>query len=698
MIAVIGVVETCEDIGVLSPFSARKTGCGSSYQINLDSANVSSAGKYPFGANLTADISSSLLAVGVGGGIRLYSWPSLSLISEIKTDGVVLDVKIHGSYLFVANGLEGLLVYDISTPSSPNLVYWYDSPGYAKHILINGTKLYLSDGEFGVKVFDISSPSSPTLTGLISTVGDASKTDIYGNYLIVAEASVGVEIFDISSSSPVRVSYISGINALSVKVNGNRLFVAVGTSGMKVYDISDPSSPSLINSVSSSYKYNDVEIDSYAFVASLMGGLRVLDPVSLAEVSSTSTYGPAIAIKKVGNIVLVMEDVAGLEIYDVSDPTNPVLQGFVHAEGCFYDVKTYGGKIFAAAGSKGIKSFTSTLPDINKINERSGGYLVEVFPYNGYIFAAAGTSGGLMIYDTALNLIGHYDTPGSAEGIFVSGNYAFVADGLYGVRIIDVSDPTNPVEISYYDSPGIAHKVFVVSNLLFVADGPEGLRIVDITNPLSPVEISHYNTPGNATGIYVLYPYVFLADGSSSGIRVIDVSNPYAPYEIAQYTTPGEAVDVYYHIGYIAVADGLGGFRVLDVSALPYIYEVGYYDTPWFAKSVFGDGGLFYVADQSAGFLVLRIKNFTGIYESEVPDYVAVGGGKGALTFRIVSTVPGNANIKVYNTAGKMILSKDLKVRRGANEFILEFPYKGVFIVKVELPSGKVRTRTAVIR
>ncbi len=698
MIAVIGIVEGCGDIGVLSPFSARKTSCGSSYQINLDSANVRSLGKYPFGANLTADISSSLLAVGVGGGIRLYSWPSLSLLSEIKTDGVVLDVKIHGDYLFVANGLEGLLVYDISTPSSPNLVYWYNSPGYAKHILINGTKLYLSDGEFGVKVFDISSPSSPTLIGLISTVGDASKTDIYGNYLIVAEASMGVEIFDISSSSPVRVSYISGINALSVKVNGNGLFVALGMSGMRVYDISDPSSPSLINSVSSTTPYRDIDIDSYVFVASLTGGLRVLDPASLAEVSSSSTYGPAIAIKKVGNLVLVMEDVEGLEIYDVSDPTSPVLQGFVHAEGCFYDVKAYGGKIFAAAGSKGIKSFTSTLPNINKINERSGGYLLEVFPYNGYIFAAAGTSGGLMIYDTALNLIGHYDTPGSAKGVFVSGNYAFVADGLYGVRIIDVSDPTNPVEISYYDSPGIAHKVFVVSNLLFVADGPEGLRIVDITNPLSPVEISHYNTPGNAMGIYVLYPYVFLADGSSSGIRVIDVSNPYAPYEIAQYITPGGAVDVYYHIGYIAVADGLGGFRVLDASALPYIYEFGYYDTPWFANSVFGNGGAFYVADQSAGFLVLWIRNFTGIYESEAPDYVAVGGGKGILTFKIVSTFPGNANIKVYNTAGKKVLSKDLKVRRGANELIVEFPYKGVFIVKVDLPSGKTRTVTAVIR
>jgi hypothetical protein len=49
MIAVIGIAETCGDIGVLSPFSARKTRCGSSYQINLDSANVRSFGEGQLG-------------------------------------------------------------------------------------------------------------------------------------------------------------------------------------------------------------------------------------------------------------------------------------------------------------------------------------------------------------------------------------------------------------------------------------------------------------------------------------------------------------------------------------------------------------------------------------------------------------------------------------------------------------------------
>jgi len=53
-----------------------------------------------------------------------------------------------------------------------------------------------------------------------------------------------------------------------------------------------------------------------------------------------------------------------------------------------------------------------------------------------------------------VRFVGYYDTPGSAQGVAVSGAYAYVADYDGGLRIISVSDPAHPAEVGYYDTPG----------------------------------------------------------------------------------------------------------------------------------------------------------------------------------------------------------------------------------------------------
>ena len=49
-------------------------------------------------------------------------------------------------------------------------------------------------------------------------------------------------------------------------------------------------------------------------------------------------------------------------------------------------------------------------------------------------------------------LTGTYDTSDRARGVFVSGNYAYVADGAPGLVIIEISDPTNPSLVDNYDT------------------------------------------------------------------------------------------------------------------------------------------------------------------------------------------------------------------------------------------------------
>ena len=49
--------------------------------------------------------------------------------------------------------------------------------------------------------------------------------------------------------------------------------------------------------------------------------------------------------------------------------------------------------------------------------------------------------------------------PGNAEGVALAGDYAYVAAGGDGLRIIDVSDPGAPSEAGFYNTLGYAHSV-----------------------------------------------------------------------------------------------------------------------------------------------------------------------------------------------------------------------------------------------
>ncbi|REJ39306.1 MAG: DUF4347 domain-containing protein, partial [Microcystis aeruginosa TA09] len=85
-----------------------------------------------------------------------------------------------------------------------------------------------------------------------------------------------------------------------------------------------------------------------------------------------------------------------------------------------------------------------------------------------------------------LSLVGNYDTPGNAYGVYVVGNYAYVADFSLGLQIIDISTPTNPTLIGNYDTSGFAMDVQIVGNYAYLADGFAGLTIIDISNPSNP--------------------------------------------------------------------------------------------------------------------------------------------------------------------------------------------------------------------
>ena len=207
--------------------------------------------------------------------------------------------------------------------------------------------------------------------------------------------------------------------------------------------------------------------------------------------------------------------------------------------------------------------------------------------------------------------------PGLVQAVAVAEGYAYVADDYAGLRVVDVSDLTNRMEVGYNMRWGCAWDVSVVGDYAYLADGGVGLRVIDVSIPSNPTEVGAYNTPEYARGVAVAEGYAYVADGDG-GLRVVDVSIPSNPTEVGFYDTPGHAWNVVVVGGYAYVADGRGELRVVDVSTPANPTEVGSCDTLWYVEAIAIVGDYAYIADHD-GVKVVDI--------STPSDPIEVGAG-----------------------------------------------------------------------
>jgi len=64
--------------------------------------------------------------------------------------------------------------------------------------------------------------------------------------------------------------------------------------------------------------------------------------------------------------------------------------------------------------------------------------------------------------------------PGFVTGVAASGGYAYVANASAGLRVLDVSDPSAPVEVGFFDTPGVFWGIAVSGSYAYVAAWSKG--------------------------------------------------------------------------------------------------------------------------------------------------------------------------------------------------------------------------------
>jgi hypothetical protein len=162
---------------------------------------------------------------------------------------------------------------------------------------------------------------------------------------------------------------------------------------------------------------------------------------------------------------------------------------------------------------------------------------------------------------------------GSVDSIVVSGNYAYLTDRINGLQIVDITDPAQPTLKGTYKTSAAISNVTVVGDYAYLVSAELGLTIVDIADPANPILKGTFDTPGVATNIIVVGNYAYVSDTTS--LQVIDITNPISPTFVGSYQiASSQAMTVIGNIAYVTDDDGDDDddddddvkVRVLDIS------------------------------------------------------------------------------------------------------------------------------------
>lgn len=109
------------------------------------------------------------------------------------------------------------------------------------------------------------------------------------------------------------------------------------------------------------------------------------------------------------------------------------------------------------------------------------------------------------------------------------------------LRVIDVSNPSSPVETGIYTatlrSPA---DLFVADGYAYVADQEAGLRVIDARDPTAIAEVGGLAMPGSPQQLAVQGDLAFVTEvrrwqedaWHGGGLRVISIANPAQPVEV----------------------------------------------------------------------------------------------------------------------------------------------------------------------
>lgn len=281
---------------------------------------------------------------------------------------------------------------------------------------------------------------------------------------------------------------------------------------------------------------------------------------------------------------VVNETGGGMQILNLEDPENPrpvaAYVGFSTAHNITIEPRNHCAYICGSnVGEGGVQILWLGEPrSPSLLGEWQDTYAHDVHVRGDVMYVSAITRGALYIVNIRdvrnprqLSIIGNYPSAYTHNAwTTADARYVLTTDEVPGAstRIWDISDPKAPAPAGAFRPPGATgsspHNVFVDGHLAYIAHYTAGVRVVDISDPNEPVQVAFYDTqPTTDSGIFHgcwgLFPYyrnspgLFVACDMSEGLFILEIAREYADAEAGGVGGDGGAE--YYGDGF-ASGDG----------------------------------------------------------------------------------------------------------------------------------------------
>ena len=433
---------------------------------------------------------------------------------------------------FLSAGDEGIACIDIISPLNPTLItVLFDGTPDAQDGDFSWPYLFVADGANGLKVYNYTTQSNITLLGTFD-IGPGEYAEFFEwdigkkGYLTTGDSgylySLNLDnLSDITENW--KIANEPGA-AYDLKVDSTTLYLA-NSFDLRIYSSEHPDPPTFESSVifagepSSAYVSDEIGI--------LANGLIGLDLINLTDItdptiiSKYEQVGVSYYETIINNTLVYCATSVGLEILDITDVSNPTSLATL-AVGKAKALEFADNIVYLATESDDLLTINVTIPTA-PVQLDNAGIVNELFDIainSNYAFVTMG-SNGYSIVDisnpASLSIHSTHAVTVGADGIFVNNTVLSIAELTNGVQLYNITDINT---ITSLDNKLVGThnvtKVFYHGDDIYVTAKDDGVFIIEASNPSALGAYGYFNDGGSSVNLMVYDDILYVADDLDS--------------------------------------------------------------------------------------------------------------------------------------------------------------------------------------